>query len=180
MYHCNLRNAHGRQPGLIRERAAALHKHFALVKQVCAARLHEMNERQLIFLSDFLGAQRLSKAHGRNRAAFDPAIACGHKCTLSRHNSYSNNGAPTHDAGLSIVIVHAPSSKRRKLEEWRTAIEDARDALTRQDLTAFRELFRLLRRMRDHRALDPPKMLDLRQKMRGIGFESLGLESEPR
>jgi hypothetical protein len=58
--------------------------------------------------------------------------------------------------------------------------QDARDALTRQDLTAFRELFRLLRRMRDHGALDSPEVLDLRQKIRGIGFESLGLGSEPR
>ena len=45
--------------------------------------------------------------------------------------------------------MHAPAGERGQLEERRAAVEQARDALARQELAALLELFRLLRRMRD-------------------------------
>ena len=54
-------------------------------------------------------------------------------------------------------------------------VEKARDALPGQNLASFCKLLGLLRRMRDHGSLKAAELFHLREKLRGIGLEGLGL-----
>ena len=55
VHHGDLRNAGGRQAGLVGEAAPAFYEDLGLIQQVGAARLHQADQRQLVLPCDLLG-----------------------------------------------------------------------------------------------------------------------------
>ncbi len=176
----NLGNACRRQPRLVREGPPAFDKHLALIEQVRAARLHEIDQRQLIFLRDLLRTQRFLQPHWRNCAALDGAVARQDKHALAGDDADAYDAAAAHDASPAIVVVHPEARKRGQFEKRRSMVKQARHTIARQELTAFRELVRLLRRVRDHGPLKAAEFLNLRPEMRGIRLEGFGLRRNAR
>ena len=179
MHDGDLGDARRRQPRLVRKRAAALHEHLALIEQVRAARLHEMISGSL-FSFAISCHERLPQAHGRNGAALDGAVARHDQRALAGYDADAHDAPAAHDAGPAVVVMHAEACQRGQFEKRRSVVEQARDALARQDLAAFGELLRLLRGMRDDGPLKAAEFLDLREKMRGIRREGFGLWRDAR
>ncbi len=173
MHNGDLRDSRRRQPRLVCEGAPAFHKHLALIEEVRAAGLDEIDQRKLVFFRDLLRAQRLSQTHRRDRAALDGAVARQNQHPLAGDDADAHDAAAAHDARLAVVVMHAEARERGEFEKRRSMVEETRHALARQNLAALRELFRLLRRMRDHGPLDGAELLHLRQKLRGVGLEGL-------
>ncbi len=173
MHDSDLRDSRRRKPRLVREGSAAFDKHLALIEQVRAAGLDEIDERQLVFLRDLLRAQRLFQSHRRDGATLDGAVARQDQRALAGNDADADDGASAHDSGRAIVVVHAKARKRGEFEKRRSMVEKARDALPGQNLASFGKLFGLLRRMRDYGSLKAAEFFHLREKLRGIGLEGL-------
>ncbi len=180
MHDGDLRDARRRQPRLVREEPAALDEHLALVKQVRAARLDEIDQRQLVLLCDLLRAKRLFQTHGGDGAALDRAVARENEDPLAGDDADADDAAAAHDAGRAIIVMHAEARKRGQLQKRRAVVEKPSDALPRQELAPLCEPLGLLRRMRDHGPFKAAEFFHLRQEMRGVGLEGFRLRRYPR
>jgi hypothetical protein len=143
VHHGDLRNALRRQPRLVGEAAPALDEHLGLVHQVGAAALDQIDQRQLVLGGDLLRTQAFFKPSG---ATVPPLMALSLADTSTRlpaTNPMPIDRAASEHGLLAVVIVQAQTGQRRELEEVRTAVDQARHALARQQLAALRELVAL-------------------------------------
>ena len=140
MHDGDLRQAGGRHARLVGETASALDEDLALVHQIRAAALDQIDQRQLVLARDLLRAQRLAQAHRRDGAALDRAVAGRDQAALARNHADANDGATAEHRLLAVVVVHVEAGQAAELQKRRSAIEQARHALARQQLAARLEL----------------------------------------
>src|SRR5262249_49374735 len=103
---------------------------FGLVRQIGSPAIDQINAWQTIFARDLLGAQMLFNGHWKIRAALDGGIVADDNAFTSLNPAYSGDQARTVDC----IIIHAIGGERRKLQEWRTWINQVHDAIARQQL----------------------------------------------
>ena len=182
VHDCDLRDAGRRAaaPGS-RRTAAALDEHLALVQQVRAARLDQVDQRQLVLLCDLLRAQRLFQPHGRDGAALDRAVARETPGRACRRRCRRRRCVPP------PMARDAPSSscmpKPASVDSSRNDAPWSRSRATRslgRSWPALCKPFGLLRRMRDHGPFKAAEFFHPRQKMRGVGLEGFRLRRYPR
>jgi hypothetical protein len=140
VHHRQLRDASGREPRLIGERAAPLDEDLGLVHQVRAAAFHQRDQRQLVLAGQLLRAQRLLQAHRRHGAALDRAVGSADQHALAGHGADAHDAAATHHALLAVVVVHAQTGQWAELQEVAAAVQQPRHAFARQQLAAVLEL----------------------------------------
>jgi hypothetical protein len=85
----------------------------------------------------------LLQAHRRDGAALDRAVAGRDDAAPTRHDADADDGAAAHHRLLAIVVVHVQARETadssRKVEP---AVEQTRDPLARQQLSALLEFAR--------------------------------------
>ena len=155
MHDGDLRDARRRQPRLVGEAAPAFDEDLALVHQVGAAGLDQVDDRQLVLARDLLRAQRLLQAHRRDGAALDRAVARRDEAAPAGDDADADDGTAAHHRLLAVVVVHVQPGEAAQLEEGRAAVEQARHALARQQLAALLEALALRLRLGDHQLLQP-------------------------
>jgi len=136
VHHRDLRDAGGRQARLVREAAPAVDKDLGLVHQVGAAAFHQGDQRQLVLACQFLRAQGLLQAHGRDGAALHRAVAGAHHNAFAGDHADADDAAAALHAFFAVVVVHAQPGQRAELEEVAAGVDEARHAFTRQELAA--------------------------------------------
>jgi hypothetical protein len=87
-----------------------------------------------LFCSAILRAQTLLQAHGRHGAALDGAVAGADQHALARHLADAHDGAAAQHGLLAVVVVHAQAGQGAEFQEAAAPVEQARHALTRQQL----------------------------------------------
>ena len=118
----NLRYACSRQPRLVGEGAATVNKDVGLVHQVGATTFHQRDQRQLVLRRQFLRAQRFFQAHGRNRAAFDGAVAGTDEHALAGHLAYTHDAAAAEHTFFAVVVVHAQAGQGAEFQKVAAAV----------------------------------------------------------
>ena len=165
----DLRNPRRRQPGLVGKAASALDKDLGLVQQVGATGLDQMDQRQLVFARDGLRPQGLLQTHRGDGAALERAVAGRYQAALAADNADADDATAAVDAGLAVVVVHAQTGQGTEFEEIAAAVDQARHAFARQQLTALLEARRLLGRGVDHALLERTDLVDARLHARHVG-----------
>ena len=130
-----LRDAHRRELRLVEEDAAevlAIGEHLVLQRQERAARVDEVDARQSLLLRDLLCAQVLLDGHRVVGAALDGGVVADDHDRPAVHEADARD-----DAGAGrIAAVEPVGGERRDLEERAALVEQARDAVARQQLAA--------------------------------------------
>ena len=127
-YRRNLRDSFGAHARLVIEDASemvGIGKDFILHGQKSAARIHQIDARQVVLFGNFLGAQVFLYCHRVIRSPFDGGVVC--------HDQYLAPGYPP-DASddpcpCDVVFIQVESCQRRKFEKWRSRIQQKVDAL---------------------------------------------------
>ena len=131
----DLRNALARHARLIVEDAPevfAVGKHLGLQRQERAARVDQVDARQMVLLGDLLRAQMLLDRHRIVRAALDGRVVGDDRAELAFDDADAGD-----DAGAGrIVAVHAVGRERREFEKIGTRIDQPLDPLARGELVA--------------------------------------------
>ncbi len=136
----DLRDAARRQPGLVVEDPAemlAVGKHVILARQVRAARVDEVDARQVVFAGDRLRAQVfldrdrvIGATLDRRVVGDDHALAPGDPADPADQAAGRN----------PVVAVHLVPGELADLEKRRAGVEQPVDAIARQQLAAFEML----------------------------------------
>ena len=129
MNHRNLRNASGGHACLIGETASAQHENVRGVVQVGAAAFRQRHHWQLVLHGNLLQPQGLVQPRRRNGAALDGAVAGHHQAANTANRANAGNNAATGQAAV-LVVVHLVAGQGAQLQEWRTTIQQAIDAIT--------------------------------------------------
>ena len=131
----DLRNAVGAHRRLVVEDAAevlAVGEHLVLPGQERAAGVDQVDARQPVLPRDLLGAQMLLDRDRVVGAAFDRGVVGDDHAFAARHPADAGD-----DAGAGrLVVVHAVGGQRRELQERAAGVEQAVDAVPRQQLAA--------------------------------------------
>ena len=131
----DLRDALSRHAGLVIEDApevVAIGEDVGLQRQKGAARVDEIDARQMVLRRDFLRAQMFFHRHRVVRSALDRRVV-GH----DRARRAGDRADARDDAGRRrVVTVHPVGGQRGEFEERRTGIDEALDALARGQLAA--------------------------------------------
>ena len=134
-YHGNLRDAHGRQGGLVEENApevVAVGKYLVLHRQEGAAGIDEVNAGQGIVAGDVLRAQVLFDRHRVIGAALDGGVVGDDDAFGARDQTDAG-----HDAGpRRFIAVLAKAGELGKLQKSGARIDQQVDAFARQQLAA--------------------------------------------
>ena len=108
---CHLRDVGARQVGLVEEDATevlAVREHLVLPGEERAARIHEVDARQVVVGRHLLGAQVLLDGHRVVGAALDGGVVGDDDALGPRHPSDARD-----DAGAGrVVVVHAVGGER--------------------------------------------------------------------
>ncbi|MPM74215.1 hypothetical protein SDC9_121200 [bioreactor metagenome] len=110
----------------------AVGEHVVLIGQVGAARVHQIDTRQIVLLRHFLRAQVLLHRHRVVGAALHRGVVAHDHAV----HAVDAADAGDHASARSIVVVHVERSQRRELQERRARIEQTLHALARQQLAA--------------------------------------------
>ena len=132
----DLGNARRRHRRLIVEDAAemlAVGEDVGLVRQIAAARVHQIDAGQPVLARDLLGAQMLLHRHRIIGAALDRRVVADDDAFAA----FDAPDARDHPRAVDVAVVHAVGGKRRQLQERRAGIEQAFHPITRQQLAAF-------------------------------------------
>ena len=140
MHHRDLRQPGGRHARLVGKAAPAFDKNLGLVEQIGAAAFHQVDHGQLVLQGNLLGSQRLAQAHGRHRAALDRAVVDRHQAALARHHANTHNRAAAQHRFLAVVVVHLEARQAAEFQKRRAPVQEARQALARQQLIALLKL----------------------------------------
>ena len=139
----DLRNALRRHRRLVVEDPAeviAIGKHVDLVRQVRAARIDEIDARQVVLAGDLLRPQVLLDGQRVVRAALDRRVVADDHAFAAADAADAGDDA----GGGDRSVVHAVRGQLRELEKRRAGIEQRADALARQQLAA-RDVLRATR-----------------------------------
>jgi hypothetical protein len=107
---------------------------FRLVRQVRAARVDQIDARQVIIEGDFLGAQVLLNGDREIRAAFHGGVVADDDAFAARYPSDAGDDA----SARSFAVIHAVGGQRRQLQKGRGRIDQPLDPFARQELAAAR------------------------------------------
>ncbi|MNY10973.1 hypothetical protein D3C86_1439780 [compost metagenome] len=169
--HGNLRNAHGAHVGLVEEdppEVLAVRKHFILARQVGAARIHQIDARQAILLGDGLGAQVFFHRQRVVRATFYRGVVGDDHALDAFHTADPGN----HASGGDVFAIHLVRRQLADLQKRRTRIEQAVDALARQQFAPRGVAFLSLRAATlRHLGEQGVQRVDLLEHRRAIGGE---------
>ena len=169
MHHRDLRQPGGRHARLVGKAAPAFDKNLGLVKQISAAAFHQVDHGQLVLQGDLLGPQRLAQAHGRHRAAFDCAVVDRHQAAFARHHANTNNRAAAQHRFFAIVVVHLQAGQAAEFQKGRAPVQEARQALARQQLIALLKLGALGLGLGNHLRLQAVDFIEQRLHALGVG-----------
>jgi hypothetical protein len=131
----DLRDALRREVGLVVEALPEpphVREQLVLQREVAAARVDEVDAGQAILQRDLLRARVLARRHRVVGAALDRRV-------VAHDDDLATADAPDacDDPGAGrLVVVHAVRRQRGELEEGRSTVEQALDALARQQLSA--------------------------------------------
>ncbi len=131
----NLRDPFARHACNVVENApevVAIGKHVRLQVQKRAARVHQVDRRQVVFLSNRLGAHVLLDRFGEVGAAFDGRIVG------DDHAFQPGNAADSGDDARArrFAAVQIPGRQRRQLQEGAAVVQNGVDALVHEQLAA--------------------------------------------
>ena len=106
----------------------AVWKHFVLVGQIGAARVHQINAGQMVLRRNLLRAQMLFNRHRVISAAFD-------RCVIAHHHTVHATDPP--DPGNQaragcIVVVHVECGQLPDLKKRRARIKQGIHTFARQ------------------------------------------------
>ena len=124
------RDVEARQAGEVAEHRAAGDELVRLRRQVGAARLDEVDQRQPVALGDLLRAQRLAQRVGVVGPAADRGVVA------VDHALDALDDADARDDAAAHVIVGPVRDERLQLEERAVAVEQQLDPLADQQLAA--------------------------------------------
>ncbi len=133
--HADLRDAGGAHVGLVVEDAAevvAVGKNLVLGRQVGAAGIDQVDAGQAVLCRDLLRAQVLLDRDREVGAALHRGIVGDDHAFDALHAA----DAGDHAAGIHLVVEHVPAGHGREFEKGCARIEQAVDALARQQLAA--------------------------------------------
>lgn len=132
-YHCNLRNALGAQVCLVVKNTPevlAVWKHLILAGQIGPPGIHQINTRQVVFCSNFLGTQMLFNRQWKIRAALHRGIVAYHHAIHTAYPPYTRNGTRTRRS----IVVKPPGCQRCNFQKRRTHIQKPRHPAAWQQL----------------------------------------------
>ena len=166
--------------GLVEEDPAevlAVGEDVVLPRQEGAARVDEVDARQPVLQRDLLRPQMLLDRHRVVGAALHRRVVGDDHAFLAVDTA----DAGDHSRGRSFAVVHAPGRELADLEERRAGVEQAVDALARQQLAARGVALARLRVAAEGnlRRLHA-QVVDLCAKRCGIASEFLGSRVDPR
>ncbi|MNO73340.1 hypothetical protein D3C76_643030 [compost metagenome] len=169
--HGNLRDAQGAHVGLVEENSSevlAVREHFILTRQVGAAGVHQIDARQTVLLGDGLGAQVLFHRQRVIRTTFDRGVVGDNHALDAFHTADPGNYASSGD----VFAIHLVRRQLADLQKRRTRIEQAVDALARQQFAPRGVAFLSLRAatLRDLRE-QGVQGVDLFEHRRAVGGE---------
>ncbi len=168
------RQARGRQAREVAEEGAAADELLdAVLEQVRSGRLDQVDEGQPVLERDLLRAQHLLEPLRLQRAGVDAGIVGDDEDAHAGDDADADDRAAAGDRALDVVDVLAPAGERRQLEERNAGIEQARDALARQQLAAPLEQRRRLRARGTRARLDRAPLLDQRERVVAVGEEGV-------
>ena len=131
----DLRDAARRHRGLVVEDAAevlAVGEDLVLLGQERAAGVDEVDARQVVVQRDLLGAQVLLDGDRVVGAALDGGVVGDDHALAAGDAADAGDDA----GGGRLVVVQAVGGQRRQLQEARAGVEQAVDAVARQQLAA--------------------------------------------
>jgi hypothetical protein len=136
-HHGDLRDVGGRHAGLVVEDPAeviAVREHLVLQRQEGAARIHQVDARQVVLERHLLRAQVLLHGEREIRAALDGRVVGDH------HDFPAGDAADPGDdpGGGRLVLVQPVRRERRQLQERAARIEQGVHPLAGQQLAALR------------------------------------------
>ena len=130
----------GAEVGLVVEDAAevvAVGEDLVLVGQVGAAGVDQVDARQPVLRGDLLRAQVLLDGQRVVGAALDGGVVAHDQALDARHAADARDHAGARRGVLAALFgIHAERGQRRDLEEGRARVEQALDAVARQQLAA--------------------------------------------
>ena len=109
----------------------AVRKDLVLMRQIRTAAVDQIDTWQMVRLGNFLRAQMLFDGHWVISAAFDGRVVADDHALTARNAAYSRYEASTGN----FAIIQVASCKLADFQERRTAIQQAFDALTRQQFS---------------------------------------------
>ena len=136
-HHRDLGDALGAHVGLVEEDPAevlAVGKDLVLARQEGAAGIDQVDAGQAVLQRDLLRPQMLLDRHRVVGAALHRRIVGDDHAFLPRDPA----DAGDHPGGRGLAVVHAEGGELADLEEGRAGVEQAVDALARQQLAARR------------------------------------------
>ena len=110
----------------------AIGKNFILRGQEGAARIDQIDARQMILLRDLLGAQMLLHRHRIIRAALDGRVVGDDHAFAARDTADAGDDARSRH----LIAVHAVSGHRRQLQHRRAGIDQRIDTVAGEELAA--------------------------------------------
>ena len=115
----------------------AIGKDLVLARQKCAARIDEVDARQVVLLGNFLRAQVLLDGQRIVRAAFHGRVIGDDHAfeTVDAADARDDSGAG------HVVAVDLPGGLPTDFEEMRIFVEQPADAIARQQLAALQVFF---------------------------------------
>lgn len=131
-----MRNSPCGQIGLVIEYAPKvvfIREDFGLEGEECTAAIDKVNAGEVVFESDFLGAEVFFDGDGEVGSAFDGGIV-GDDYALAVVDA-SDPGDDTCSRGGGIV--HVMGGEGGKFKEWCTGIEEGIDAFAGEELASF-------------------------------------------
>ena len=133
--HGKLRNAPGRQVGLVVEDAAEVvpvREYLVLFRQKRAAGIHQVDTRQMVHPGNFLGAQVLLHRERVIGAALDGGIV-SHDHTLAPCHAADAGDDPR---GRHGIVIHAPGGKLGQFQERRARVAQVPYTVAREQFAA--------------------------------------------
>ena len=124
--HGNLRDALGAHIGLVVEDAAKvllIGKHVVLVGQIRAARVDQVNARQVVLLGNLLGPQMLFHGHGVISAALDSGVIANNHTIHATDPTQARN----HTGARCIPVVHAVGGQGAEFQKRGARVQQQRD-----------------------------------------------------
>src|SRR5688500_5661916 len=103
---------------------------LVLPRQECAARVDEINTRQVVLECDLLRTQVLLYRHRVIGAALDRRVVRDDHALVSAHAADAGDDS----RARRFVVVHPVRGEGTDLEEWRAGVEQRLDALAGEQL----------------------------------------------
>ena len=137
--HSDLRNACGRESGLVVEDAAKVFfigEDFILTRQIGTARIYQIDTRQIVLPCNLLGTEMFFHCHREVGAALYRRIVGNDQALLTADSADACDDAGGRDA----VVIHVVGGKLGELQKWRAGIQQYPYSFTGQQLTSFQVL----------------------------------------